>query len=89
VNDTRVFFNKHETKSTFKELRYSNITVDQLLDWSAPIDVAERYLLYLEHSFVDDPSSEEVFYKCRDRWFGARCEYSFDLGSISSIDKVI
>jgi hypothetical protein len=56
-----------------------NITVEQLLSWAAPIDLAERYLVYINQSIINSSSSTELFYKCTKSWFGSRCQYSFEL----------
>ncbi|CAF1056873.1 unnamed protein product [Adineta steineri] len=79
LNETSIprldFSNQHNKNYTFKQLRQLNVTIDQLLSWKAPVDLAERYVLYIEQPAIDGPSSNEVFYQCTDRWFGSRCEY--------------
>ncbi|CAF1023668.1 unnamed protein product [Adineta steineri] len=82
LNETSIprlsFPNQHQhiKNYTFKQLRQSNITIDHLISWNAPVDLAERYFLYIEQSTIDDPSSKEIFYRCKDPWFGLRCEYA-------------
>jgi hypothetical protein len=36
------FLNQRDQNFTFEELRYLNVTVHQLLSWSASVDLAER-----------------------------------------------
>lgn len=50
-----------------------NVTVDQLLAFSAPIDLVERYQIYL-----DNPTKEadrEIYYKCSSSYFGQFYQY--------------
>ena len=73
-------------KVSFEELYVANVTAQQLLAWSNPIDVAERYQLYFNNPTT---SSNDFFYNCTEPWFGLWCQYSSDLGvefmSVSSI----
>ena len=63
---------------TFAQLAQSNITVEQLLLWSATIDLIERYSYYLNQPMIHSSlSMEDVFYNCTNPWFGSRCQYSF------------
>lgn len=58
---------------TFDQLSKQNVTSEQLLIWSAPIDVIERYQFYLDQLIesIHDRSLEgEVFYKCELPRFG-------------------
>ncbi|CAF4077255.1 unnamed protein product, partial [Adineta steineri] len=81
LNETSIprldFPNQHQDVKnyTFKQLRQSNTTIGELISWNASVDLVERYFLYIEQSIIDDPSSEEIFYKCTYPWFGLRCEY--------------
>ena len=55
---------------TFERLRAMSVTADDLVQWSAPIDMIEDY-----------QSGENIgeFYNCSatgDLWFGTRCEYT-------------
>ncbi|CAF1513829.1 unnamed protein product, partial [Adineta ricciae] len=55
---------------TFSELRQMNISARQLVDWYAPLDLIEEYLLEKEIG---------IFVNCsRKKHFGPRCQYSFD-----------
>ncbi|CAF1432349.1 unnamed protein product [Adineta steineri] len=81
LNETSIprldFLNQHQDVEnyTFKQLRQSNTTIDQLISWNASVDLVERYFLYIEQSIIDDLASEETFYQCTYPWFGLRCEY--------------
>jgi hypothetical protein len=61
---------------TFNELRLKQITSEQLYEWSAPIDLAERYQIYL--NILDELLSNETFKNCTSSWFGQFCEFQFD-----------
>ena len=65
------------TMLTFKELQMMRVTNEQLLEWSAPIDLIERYAAYLENSLSTNESSS-FFYNCTTGWFGPRCQYTFE-----------
>jgi hypothetical protein len=60
---------------TFEMLNNLNVTSSKLLEWSALIDVVERYELYLSNKTMS--RSKEEFYNCSYGWFGSRCEYTF------------
>ncbi|CAF1445939.1 unnamed protein product [Adineta ricciae] len=63
---------------TFAQLRQNNISSEMLLSWSATIDLAERYDMFLNK--ISSPSKEEpLFYNCSKGWFGSSCRFSFDL----------
>jgi hypothetical protein len=72
---------------TFEELRLSNITTQQLLLWSSPIDLVEQYQFYLNE--MDISLSNELFYNCTKPWFGLRCQYSFEISEEMSIVDVV
>ncbi|CAF1384324.1 unnamed protein product [Adineta steineri] len=59
---------------SFEDLYLGNITAQQLLSWSASIDLAERYQFY---SIELNSSLNEYFYNCTRPWFGSQCQYSF------------
>lgn len=53
-----------------------NVTTNELLLWSATIDLTEQYQYYIDH--LDNSSaSEEIFFNCTEPWFGPRCQFSF------------
>ncbi|CAF3150182.1 unnamed protein product [Rotaria sp. Silwood2] len=54
---------------TFDELKKQGITSEQLLEWFAPIDVAEKYEM--------NNDSADIFHKCVPPWFGSMCQYKF------------
>ena len=84
------FANSRGENVTFKELRLGNITTRELLSWSAPIDLIDRYELYLNEIDLSLSSlSNEVFYNCSKPWFGLRCEYSFEFNEDMSIDQIV
>ena len=59
----------------FHDLRAKNISSDQLLSWSAPVDLAEDYQIFLIKP--TNVSSKKVFYNCTSSWFGPLCQFSF------------
>ena len=61
---------------TFNQLRLMNVTCERLYSWSAPIDLAEQYQIYLNG---DDSLSATMFHNCTQGWFGFICQYSFRL----------
>lgn len=94
VNQTKAIFsninNSHGQNFTFDELRLSNITTQQLLSWSASIDLVEQYQFYLNeinHSL--SKLTNELFYNCTKPWFGLRCEYSFDYIEEMTINHIV
>ncbi|CAF1288493.1 unnamed protein product [Rotaria sp. Silwood1] len=64
-------------KFKFSELSQQNITSQQLYIWSAPIDIVERYQLYLDHlsASYDKSMKTQVFYNCTLPRFGPMCQY--------------
>ncbi|CAF3940064.1 unnamed protein product, partial [Adineta steineri] len=60
------------SKLTFDELKKNNITSTDLMQWSSPIDLIERYEYFLQ---MNTTSSTEVFYNCTLPWFGSFCQY--------------
>ena len=60
---------------TFQDLKSENITSEQLLSWSATIELVENYEAYLlGHPLMNN---SQLFYNCSLPWFGPRCEYAF------------
>ena len=73
INDHSVCYGK---PVTFLKLRQSNITGTSLLFRSAPVDVIDRYEIYLHTVF--DPNStlnNQTFCRCDEPWFGPNCDY--------------
>ena len=60
---------------TFDELKKLGITSQQLLQWFAPMDIAEKYEM-TNNTF-------DVFYNCSWPWFGSFCQYRFPYNSSS------
>ena len=83
-----MFINRRDQNFTFDKLRNLNVTVQQLLSWSATIDQAERFLLYANQ--WDMPTvMTEIFFNCTAPWFGHRCQYSFDFVGTESVASVV
>ena len=66
---------------TFDQLKKQNVTSEDLLAWFAPIDVAERYEMNI--------NPFDVFYRCSLPWFGAMCQYRFDVGTLVSFGDIV
>ncbi|CAF1293771.1 unnamed protein product [Adineta ricciae] len=60
----------------FETLKNLNVNTQDLLTWSAPVDLVERYQSYLDSSRLN--STAEFFYNCTSPWFGPFCQYTFD-----------
>ena len=76
-------------KYTLEMLRLQNITADQLLIWSASIDLVEQYALYRSQPNVSHSLAFNVFWNCTSPWFGSQCEYSFDMGFNLTLSDVV
>ncbi|CAF4693008.1 unnamed protein product [Rotaria sp. Silwood2] len=86
-NDLLNASNTRDRNFTFDQLRMKNVSSYQLYQWSAPIDLAENYEIYLNGN---DSLSESVFYNCSQPWFGPLCKYSFDFNNVTlSFDAVV
>ena len=72
------------TVITFKQLRIMRVTTDQLLKWSAPIDLIERYAAYLQNNLLAE-DDHLFFYNCSTGWIGPQCQYTFDSGAPFSV----
>ncbi len=70
-----------EKTISFKELKKQNITSEQLLQWFAPIDVAEKYQMSIHDS--------DVFHNCSSPWFGSHCQYKLDYDLSLSFGDII
>jgi hypothetical protein len=55
------FLNTHNQNFTFDELHQMKITANDLLSWSATIDLAEKYQYYLNHQHNLSTSEEISF----------------------------
>ncbi|CAF4901435.1 unnamed protein product [Rotaria sp. Silwood1] len=65
------------SRLTFEELRAKQVTTQNLILWSAPIDLIERYDEYLD-SPLNTSSKLDIFYNCSSLWFGTYCQYTFN-----------
>ncbi|CAF1533816.1 unnamed protein product [Adineta steineri] len=76
MKDTGVNISEKSITSilTFDELKKKNVTGNNLMEWSSPIDLIERYEHFLQ---MNKSSSNEVFYNCTLPWFGPLCQYKF------------
>jgi hypothetical protein len=73
----------------FEYLRKDGVREEDLLSWSAPVDLVEMYLAYVEKSDVFSSAATQVFYNCTPLWFGSHCEYTFGTDPESFDDIVI
>jgi hypothetical protein len=73
------FINTRDKNYTFEELRHLNVTTKHLISWSSTFDLAEKYQYFLDKKDSSSISSELLYFKCKRRWFGSRCQYSFEL----------
>lgn len=72
--------NLHQ-RFTFDELYKLNIVSEQLYIWSAPIDVIERYQLYLDQISTSNEYlsiGTQLFFNCTLPRFGTLCQYTLD-----------
>jgi hypothetical protein len=84
------FQNIDDHNFTFAELKEQNITSHMLLSWSAPIDLAEQYEIFLKGGFTSSSSDETMlFYNCTSLRFGPSCRFTFDFGINISFGKII
>ncbi|CAF4054951.1 unnamed protein product, partial [Adineta steineri] len=76
MKETAIDSNKKSISSvlTFDELKKKSVTAKDLMEWSSPIDLIERYEYFLQ---MNKSSSNEVFYNCTLPWFGPLCQYKF------------
>jgi hypothetical protein len=72
------FQNSTDPSFTFAELKQKNITSQMLLSWSASIDMAERYQIFLNNYSNSSSEKEVIFYNCTSSWFGPFCQFAFD-----------
>ncbi|CAF0915257.1 unnamed protein product [Adineta steineri] len=76
IKETEVNSNENSISSvvTFDELKKKNVTGNNLMEWSSPIDLIEQYEYFLQ---MNKSSSNEIFYNCTRPWFGPLCQYKF------------
>ncbi|UJR06888.1 hypothetical protein I4U23_011177 [Adineta vaga] len=83
------YTNKYDISFTFTELQQQNITSQQLLSWSASIDLAERYEMFLNNITNSLFDNETLFYNCTLSSFGPFCRFTFDLEDEISFDEIV
>ena len=69
---TKLETNDSWPKFTFDDLSKMNVTSEQLYLWSIPIDIIERYQMYLDKVLT---SANESIYNCTWPRFGPQCQY--------------
>ena len=75
---------------TFSDLREKNISSQLLLSWSASIDLAERYQIFLNNiSYSSSFEKESLFHNCTSSWFGPFCRFTFDIPINKSFDEIV
>lgn len=78
----------HGYNYTFLYLKNESITGQQLLSWTATIELVERYEAYLMSDST--AGDHELYYNCTKNWFGNTCEYSFnEMKSIETLQTVV
>ncbi|CAF1296350.1 unnamed protein product [Didymodactylos carnosus] len=73
---------------TFEQLEEQNVTVYNLFNWNASLDLIEQYERYL----LKDNNNEEkaLFHNCTNGWFGDMCQYRLYMSSTEkSFTKII
>ena len=82
------FVNTRDENYTFDELNQMNVSSEELILWSVPIDLVEQYQFYLDEEDIS-LSTERVF-NCTPRWFGAQCQYSLSPQNLSiPVEKLL
>jgi hypothetical protein len=86
------FNNTIDSSYTFSQLRKQNITSQLLLSWSASIELAEEYQIFLNNksdSLWLTENDETLFYNCTQPWFGPHCQFAFGILTSSSLADTI
>ena len=79
-DDLEIESNSVHSSITFSQLRERRITAEQLYLWSAPMDVIERYQMYLINTSVDNSTTDsQRFYNCTWPLFGPGCQFYFNI----------
>jgi hypothetical protein len=90
-NFVATYNNTFGSNYTFAALREKNISSEQLLSWSASIDLVERYEIFLSN--ISDVSSsfekETFFYNCTSPWFGPFCRFTFNVSLEQSFEELV
>lgn len=80
-NNSMVIFdfqNSTDPGFTFAKLKQKNITSQMLLSWSASIDMAERYQIFLNNHSNSSSEKDVIFYNCTSSWFVSFCQCTLD-----------
>lgn len=87
VSKNQSFISNENEAVTFHDLSQQGVNSAQLLAWSASIDLAERYEIYLNNptAFL----SKQIFYKCSSSWFGSQCQYRFIYENYNSFNEIV
>jgi hypothetical protein len=74
------FINTNDSMFSFAELKEKNISSQMLLSWSIPIDLIERYEIFLNDRSISSlsPENEILIHNCTWPWFGPLCRFKFD-----------
>jgi hypothetical protein len=78
-----------DSSYTFSELKQQNITSQMLLLWSASIDLAEQYQIFLNMNSTLSDENEILFYNCTSPLFGPLCQFTFDYNMEGSFDDIV
>ena len=71
------------------DLRIQNISSEMLLSWSATIDFAEQYEIFLTGGLDTTLDRKLSFHKCTLPWFGPSCRFTFDYGLDTSFEDIV
>ncbi|CAF1642342.1 unnamed protein product, partial [Didymodactylos carnosus] len=88
IFSTHDFDNMFDEYFTFDELHRRNVSAEQLISWSASIDLVEQYQHYVDQTDIFSPSNK-VFYNCTEPWFGSRCQYTFGFRGTITLNDII
>lgn len=72
----------------FGHLRKKGVREVDLLSWSAPLDLVELYIQYLENADEFSSVTDQSFFNCTSSWFGSHCEYTFETVD-ESFDNIV
>jgi hypothetical protein len=71
---------------TFAELKKHGISSAQLVEWSAPVDVAENYEIYMTNGNESNAFSSHQYFNCSHCESGAQCEYTILQAATTGFD---
>ncbi len=73
----------------FTELRKKHITSQLLLSWSASIELAEEYQIFLNNKSNLLIERKTLFYNCTQPWFGPHCQFMFNVSTKRSLAEIV